>query len=293
MLGRTNDIRAVEPLCGALKDENYIVRGAAARALGNLGLPTAVTAIKPLLGLIKDEELFVGKEARHALLRLASKDTIEVFSSMLSADDPAVRFTVVQTLSKIDDPEARRALLPALGDIDRQVRDKAIETIKDMTEPDIEKMLHSALSQNEMPLVQITAIHLIGELKSASFIDMLGDLTASDGVDLEVKKAATEVLSTMKDQLNIPNLVVLTSAKDRQTRNRAINLLALHGGQEAVDALLELLHSPDEFIRREAVYALGDAGDRRAIPVLDALYNSEEAGRFREEIKRTIRKLTH
>ena len=47
LLGRMKDARAVRPLCDALEDDNYVVRGAAARALGNLGHPMAVGTKSP------------------------------------------------------------------------------------------------------------------------------------------------------------------------------------------------------------------------------------------------------
>jgi HEAT repeat protein len=293
MLGRTNDARAVEPLCSALNDENYIVRGAAARALGNLGSPTAAAAIPPLVKLTKDEELFVGKEAHRALLRLAGNDTVGVFISLLDSDDPAVRRTVVPILSEVNNSEAHRALLPLFGDNDRDVRNAAVASVKSLPEPEIEQIVAAALSRNDNPLVQRTAVQVIGELGQASYLDLLGDVMARDDADPEVTNAAAAVIVSMKDQLNIPDLITRAGVADRQVRNRAIRLLALHGGKIAVDALLALLDNPDRYVRRQAVYALGDAGDMRAIPALEALLKSEEDDRFGEEIRRTIRKLRH
>lgn len=293
MLGRTNDARAVEPLCGALKDQNYIVRGAAARALGNLGLPIARAAIPSLLNVIKDAEPFVSNEARHAVSRLAGDGTVELFISLLDSDDPVVRLTVVELLSKVNNPEAHRALLPMLGDNDRDVRSATVELVKGLPEPEIEQIVSSALSRTDNPLIQLSAIQLIGELRRASCIELLGDLVGRDDVDLDVKNAAAAVLSTMKDRLDVPDLIARTTDSDRQVRNRAIRLLALHGGTIAVDALLALLSHPDRYVRRQAVFALGDAGDARAIPALRTLLTSEEDDRFGEEIRRTIRKLEH
>jgi FOG: HEAT repeat len=297
MLGRTNDARAVEPLCGALNDENYIVRGAAARALGNLGSPIAAAAIPPLVKLTKDAELFVGKEAHQALLRLAGNDTVEVFISLLDSDDSAVRRAVVPLLSKINSSEAHRALLPLLGDNERDVRDATVESVKGLPEPEIEQIVSAALSRDDNPLIQRTAVQVIGELGQASYLDLLGDVLARDDVDPDVKNAAAAVITSMKDQLNIPDLVTRTGSANRQVRNRAIRLLALHGGKEAIDALLALLGNPDRYVRRQAVYALGDVGAVRAIPALEALLQSEKDDRFddrfSEEIRRTIRKLKH
>ena len=95
----------------------------------------------------------------------------------------------------------------------------------------------------------------------------------------------------MKDQINVAALIAQLSQEDRVLRDRAIKLLGIHGGREAVDALLGLLKHQDPFVRRKAVFALGDTNDPRAIPALEFLLKSEDNPRFRELIKRTLRKL--
>jgi HEAT repeat protein len=86
-------------------------------------------------------------------------------------------------------------------------------------------------------------------------------------------------------------LVAQLSSPDRATQDRAIKLLGIHGGPDAVDALLAQLKHPDAFVRRQVVFALGDSGDPRAITALEYQLKTEDNPRFRELIERTLRKL--
>jgi HEAT repeat protein len=291
LLGRTSDAGAVSPLCDALSDENYIVRGAAARALGNLGHPMAVAAVEPLLKMLKDEEPFVRKEAVHALERLAGVQSLDFFISALSNEEPLVRQTAVHLLSAMNTPEARSAVVPALGDSDPEVQAEAVTVVRGLGQADIESLLLLALTRKDNYQVQATAARLIGELKITAAMNQLADLLVSDEVVPEVKKEAAESLVIMKGTMNVSALVAQLNAQDRTNQDRTIKLLGLHGGAEAVDALLGLLKNADPFVRRQAVFALGDTGDPRAIPALELLLKSEDNPRYKDLIQRTLRKL--
>jgi HEAT repeat protein len=291
LLGRMKDPRAVRPLCDALEDDNYVVRGAAARALGNLGHPMAVAAVEPLLRMVGDEELFVRKEVRRALENLSGKKSIDYFISALSHDDSAVRLTAVHVLSMMRVSEARMAVIPALGDSDEEVRAEAIVAVKGLGHAEMESLLTQAISKKDNYRVQVTAARLIGEMRINSAMGSLADLLVQDDVVPEVKREAAETLSLIKDQINVSALIAQLSQEDRILMDRAIKLLGIHDGREAVDALLGLLKHPDPFVRRKAVFALSDTDDPRATPALEFLLKSEDNPRFRELIKRTLRKL--
>ena len=292
LLGRMKDPRAVRPLCDALEDDNYVVRGAAARALGNLGHPMAVAAVEPLLRLVGDEEPFVRKEVRRALENLAGEKSLDYFISALTNDDDAgVRLTAVHVLSMMRVPEARLAIIPELGDSDEEVRAEAIVAVKGLGHAEMEGLLMQAIGRKSNYQVQVTAARLIGEMRITSAMGSLADLLVRDDVVPEVKREASEALALMKDQMNVQTLIAQLNKDDRVLRDRAIKLLGIHGGREAVDALLGLLKHLDPFVRRKAVFALGDTNDPRAIPALEFLLKSEDNPRFRELIKRTLRKL--
>ncbi|MBN2498664.1 MAG: HEAT repeat domain-containing protein [Deltaproteobacteria bacterium] len=291
MLGRMDDPRAVGPLTSALQDDNYVVRGAAARALGNLGHPMAVSSVETLFELIGDEEQFVQNEARRALGRLAGQRSLDQFIAALSSGKPDVRLTAVSVLAKLDLPEARAGVVRALGDEDEEVRTAAILAVQGLPAEVRDQMLMEALADNSRYQVQATAVRLVGELKLDNVLEKLAGLLVSDEVVPEVKREAQEAVLVMKERIDVGAFMAALRAGDKDRQRLAIKMLGLQGGRQAVDALLSLLADPDVFVRRRVVFALGDAGDPRAIPPLEFMLKSEESSRFRKEIERTLRKL--
>lgn len=291
LLGRMSDPRAVKPLSDALDDENYVVRGAAARALGNLGHPLAVSAVEPLLNLVGDEEPFVRKEAKRALQRLAGEKSLDYFVSALSNENASIRLAAVHVLSTMKMSQARAAIIPVLGDSDEEVRAEAIVAFKGLGLEELTDLLNTALGSQDNYKVQATAASLVGELKISALMGKLADLLVRDDVVPEVKREATESLIQMKDEIDVEKALLELKADNRSLRDRAIKLLGINGGRKAVDALMALLKDPDAFVRRRAIIALGDAGDPRAISSLEYLLKNEETPRLREQIKRTLRKL--
>jgi len=291
LLGRLNDPSAVRPLVRALQDNNYVVRGAAARALGNLGLPAAEGAIESLFALVEDEEPFVQQEAKQALQRLAAPASLDYFVSALSNSKPKVRLAAVQILAGLRTPEAHAGLVIALGDEDEEVRAEAIVAVRGLGLDEVEGLLRQALARQDDYQIQATAARLVGELRVAALMDPLADLLVSDSVVPAVKTEAASALKEMRDRLDLSALISQLASEDKDIQRRAIKLLGLHGGREAVDALMGLLKAEDPFVRRRAVFALGDAGDPRAIPALEFLKKSEADTRQRDQIERTLRKL--
>jgi HEAT repeat protein len=294
MLGRVTDPQAaayaVNPLIGALKDDNYVVRGAAARALGNLGHPLAADGAEWLLQAVDDEEAFVQKEVADALHRVAGVKSLQYFISALSDSNYKIRLAAVRVLAKLNIPEAKMAIIMALGDQEEQVRAELDLIFKGLGRAEMESLLFAALDMEQYQ-VQAEAARLIGELKLVKAIDKLGDLLVSDDVVPLVKREATDALIAMRGQINVQLLIKQLSAEESNLRDKGIKLLGIQGGRDAVDALMALLRNQDSFIRRRAISALGEAGDPRAVPALEYLYKTENDSRTKEQITRTLRKL--
>jgi HEAT repeat protein len=93
---------AVPPLIGALRDENSIVRIAAADSLGRIG-PEARAAIAPLREALKDDDRSVRRHAAFAL-------------GVVDPDNQSVIPALIEAL-KDNDKEVRRHAAVALGRI--------------------------------------------------------------------------------------------------------------------------------------------------------------------------------
>jgi len=291
MLGRIADQRSVEPLVGALSDDNYVVRGAAARALGNLGYPLAVGAMDRLLKLADDEEPFVRREAVRTLEKLAGPQSLDILLAALSDSSSRVRLAAVHVLALMKLPGARRAVVAAMGDEDEEVKAEAFVAIKGLGRSELKTLMAEALRRNDRYQVQVAAARLVGELRLTGLLGELADLLVRDDVVPAVKREAREALAAMKEVIDVARLKTQVDSGDRALRDRAIKLLGIQGGTEAVESLLALLKNDDPFVRRRAVIALGDAGDPRAIPALEFLQSKENDTRLIEQIKRTLRRL--
>lgn len=100
-LEQNHDERSVMRLCGLLHDKRTAVRCAAARALGRIGLTTAV---EPLIGAVEDESEYVRETAMHALGRLNDDRAIPAIARHLSSD------TAVETLRRFGYARVKKKL---------------------------------------------------------------------------------------------------------------------------------------------------------------------------------------
>jgi len=139
--------------------------------------------------------------------------------------------------------------------------------------------------------VQLSAAKLVGEVRLVKALGVLADLLVREDIVPEVKSVAVESLVLMKENIDMDSLVKQVNSIDKKARNQAIQLLGIHGGKEAVEILVGLLKDQNLYVRRRAVYALGDAGDPAAISELENLLKSEHNPRIQDEIKISLRKL--
>jgi HEAT repeat protein len=126
VLGQIGDTRAVEPLIAALKDGNWeVVLLAAARALGKIG---DARAVEPLVVALKDS----GSDSRRAaaaavaLGQIRDARAVEPLVAALKDEYRHMRWAVAQALGQIGDARAVEPLVAALKDgIVRSMREAA------------------------------------------------------------------------------------------------------------------------------------------------------------------------
>jgi ribosomal protein L40E len=101
-------------------------------------------------------------------------------------------------------------------------------------------------------------------------------LTTKEQYDADRKLQLERTARDEKDYLTR----LLLQLKEPENHPAAIPIIRIYG-REAVEPLIELLHSDDPDARFGAAHVLGDIGDRRAIPALtEALRDQEETVRF-------------
>lgn len=117
---------AVEPLIATTKEENWIWKGGAAKALGVIGDERAV---EPLIDVLNSTN-WPRSEAAKALMVFKDKRAIKPLIHALESDDWHIRADAASALGVYDEKETIEALNRAAQDSHPRVRDAAKEALK-------------------------------------------------------------------------------------------------------------------------------------------------------------------
>ncbi|MGO8971372.1 MAG: HEAT repeat domain-containing protein [Myxococcaceae bacterium] len=150
-------------------------------------------------------------------------------------------------------------------------------------------MLEAELAKEKNPEEKGALARALGDLKDPSCVPALADaldLSATDGATSRMNSAIAQALGSLHDPRAVPALLKLLKSKDDYVRIDAIQALGALKATEAVAPLMELAlddaSSPQ--VNRRAVAALGDIGDAKAVPVLlKALYKQRGNQNFASE----------
>lgn len=210
-LSRIDGHEATEALCRGLDAEPYVVREAAAVALGERG---DTEAVRQLVGRLTDP---------HA----------------------GVRRVAAEALGKLEDPEALPGLLEAMADADPDVRkaaERSLRALVAVDHPDTVSELLGGLRHPAARVRLIAAEHL-GRLgareASGPLTDLLNNRSEADGV----REAAATALGRIRDPRAVSALI--REAKDGNAMLRAAVVQALVDmGPAATQGLYDALMIP-------------------------------------------------
>ncbi len=286
-------------------DSHYTVRGAAAMAIGNLGV---LAGIEPLLMACGDHHAFVRRAARDAIDSLTkpadtedapAEDSEEFVSGADRAvpylllarerESPLARMAAVEALSRMESRQAKTALAEFLGDSDEGVRNAVRRSLTSWEHSDVVQVLAATLSRSPSFLVRAAAADIAKDYPGSVLIDALVDRLIAPLEEPRVQVAAHESLESMREHLEIDELIKrVRGVPDVDTRIRAILLLGIHGGDRAVDVLLDTLSDPNTRVRYFTVVALGQTEDSRAATALVRIQDHPDNARIRGAITRAL-----
>jgi HEAT repeat protein len=181
----------------------------------------------------------------------------------LSSVDALERDEAISGLAEMGDIQAVAALVTALEDPDKGIRESAAQAIILRKSPDAAVFLCEYLASPQISSRNLASELLtsLGELAVPALTDKVFD------PDRDVRKFAVDILGTIKD---CSVFDVICKALDDESANvvcSAAEALGSIGDQRAANSLIEAYDRSSD-ARPQIIEALGRIGDRRALPLL-------------------------
>lgn len=145
IISRLGDEKAIPILISALKYEDFQLRSASARALGELNVKESVENLISTLIIEKDNE--VSEAIVYALGLLGDKSAFDVLVSILKnrSREPKIRGLVAEALADLKDRRAVVPLIEVLNDVSVEVRFWAIFSLGELGDeqalPELQKLV--------------------------------------------------------------------------------------------------------------------------------------------------------
>jgi HEAT repeat protein len=144
-------------------------------------------------------------------------------------------------------------------------------------------MLHAQLASERQPEGKAMIARLLRETadpsSTAPLIEAV-DFGNTDAAGNSMNKEIAGALGRIGDQKSVPTLVRLLSSRDQYVRIEAINALGTMRSKEAVQPLLAIAtdDSSEPFASKKAIQALGEIADPASVPSLLRLMFKEKRG---------------
>ena len=223
------------------------------------------------IAALRDEDWGVREDAASALGAFRDPRSVSPLIYALQDSDRAVRTAASASLLAIGDP----AIVPlghCLQDSDLNVQESAASILATIGDHQVLEPLISALLNTNW-IVRMHAARALGRIGDIRALDTL-ILLLQDKVPAVRDEAGAAITSL--GEPSIAPLLETLKHKEWKIRLQAIEALALLKPKAAVDPLLTLMkHDPDTAIRQDAVRALGEIGDSRAVESLMAALNQK------------------
>ena len=182
------------------------------------------------------------------------KDEIDIQIDLLADPDWVVRREAVVTLGEMADERCVEPIVRALRDGDWQVREAAVEAIAEVGPPAVELLIRYMRDWESRKYV----IRALGKINDERVLNPLMSMLHND----EFKDDATRALIELGKPA-VPVLIAALTDREEFVRKQAILALGAIKDPEAVDPLIALLHDQDWWMRLTAAAALEKVGDVR------------------------------
>lgn len=273
-LGRTEK-QAINQLIVLLGDSNKATSGIASSGLAKIGEP----AIEPLIDALNNPNDHVRYMAATALekIGLIAKPATSALIEALSNQEGLVQLKAANALSKIGTP-AIEQLMELLGSSDVKVKFLAVKALGDMktqAEPAL-SLLIQTLPDSELG-TRYAIIQAIGNIGIKNDVIINTFLKALPDVDIEEKLIIAEALIKLNASVDLALEIIITGMESNKGKPLATFILSKLGklASPALNQLITALATSDAKVQLYAARALGNIGDKKAIPSLKKLLDAD------------------
>ena len=244
-LGRIGDVRAVEPLIEALKDDDKLhVLPSVVTGLGEIGDPRAV---KPLISLLWDREI---NTTVSSSLRNIGPPAAQHLIGALDSDDIEVRRRAIWCLGDIKDKSVVEPLLAALND--KEVGKEAVRALERMRNPEAtDYLLNALVTEQKKSVREVIAFALDGSGWTPD--------ASKEGAAYWIANHLCERCIEIGEPA-VEMLIPVLKYRDMRMRVSAATALGKIGDHRAIDPLIKAMDGKNEFVQKAAAEALDMVG---------------------------------
>jgi len=139
-----------------------------------------------------------------------------------------------------------------------------------------EKVIEIFKSDTENPEVRMFAARVLGVYKDDNSLTALLSVLKSV-TDESIQASIINALSKFEDDKAVEAVIdILRNGKTEYIRSVAVQTLKFVNKDKVVDALIESLDDDSPLVRKKIVIALGDMGNKKAIPELQKVVKIDE-----------------
>lgn len=225
-------------------------------------------------------------------LQRAGSYAVEPLIEVLNDGESSSRGTVIEILGNIGDERAVTPLVSVLDENDRELREKAVRALGEITvstgsEPGINALLRGLEDEDEW--VRRTAAEYLGQIKDERAVDPLISHLESDEAEL-VRSQAAMSLGWIGDERAVEPLIrAMNSDEDELVRSDATRALGDIGGDRVFETFASLLETgEDEFARANAASQLVYVDSERAMPYLERARRYDESVIVRKAVVESL-----
>jgi HEAT repeat protein/beta-lactamase regulating signal transducer with metallopeptidase domain len=200
--------------------------------------------------------------------------TVNALMEALKDTDKDVRETAMSALVQMRDPRIFDPLVLALKDVSADVREQAAFGLGQLRDARAVEPLTAAV-KDQSASVREQVVFALGQLRAVSAIDPL--TTALHDASGDVREQAAFALGQIRDRRAVEPLISALKDETPDVREQAAFALGQLRDAKAVEALVIALKDTNASVREQAAFALGQIGDARAIDGLTSALKDASA----------------